>query len=705
MATLQKIRDRGSLAIAIVIGIALAAFILGDMLNSGSKLLRPSQLKIAEIDGEKIEQPDFQRKVEELVDIYKMNSQKNQIDESTTEQIKDQVWQEILQENTLGKAIKNLGIEVTSEELFDLVQGENPHQIIQQLFRNQETGQVDKSSIIQFLKSLETGASPEQKAYWLFIENQIVQDKLRSKYNNMVSKGLYVTSTEAQRVLDAKNKNVNFRYVALNYSLIPDTEVKLDDKELEKYYNENKSDFKQEKTRKIEYINFEVVASPADIAATQKWLEDAKSEFASVKDNKQYLSINSDAPFDPSYTKKQDTPFNLREWAFAAQQGDIFGPYMEGNAYKLAKIDEFKFLPDSVQASHILINPQEVGGVEKAQALADSLKRLLNNGANFIELAIKYSSDKGSAMKGGDLGWFKRKQMVPEFEEAAFNGELNKITEAKTQFGIHLVKPTKKGIETNQVRIAIMSKNIAPSTETYQKIYAEASKFASENTTIEAFNKAVVEQKLDKKQATLKETDREVPGLSSSRQLVRSAFSSEVNDVIVDNSESTIFEFGNKFVIGVLTGATEEGTSTYKDAKENVEIALRKVKKTQQLISKLSEAASGQSGIDAVASKLSTEVKEASNINFESYSIPSLGNEPALIGTVCSLPEGKLSKPVEGSIGVFIASVSSINKNTNSDVKGEQTTLSQSLGYRASAQTFESLKKLAEIEDLRSKFY
>ena len=224
-------------------------------------------------------------------------------------------------------------------------------------------------------------------------------------------------------------------------------------------------------------------------------------------------------------------------------------------------------LPDSVQASHILINPQTVGSVEKAQALVDSLKRNIELGGSFAEAAMKYSEDTGSKLKGGDLGWFKRKQMVPEFEEAAFSGEVNKLYIATTRYGFHLIKPTKKGKETNQVRVAILTKKVEPSTETYQKIYSETSKFASENQTVVAFNKAVVDQKLDKKIATLKENDREVTGLESSRQLIRAAFTAEPGKMCVNNEGSTIFEFGNKFVVAAMTGATEEGLSTFEEAK------------------------------------------------------------------------------------------------------------------------------------------
>jgi len=705
MATLQNIRNRGSLMIAIVIGLALGAFILGDMLNSGSNLMKPSQMEIAEIDGESVQYPDFQRKVEELSEIYKMNSQQTQIDENTWEQIREQVWQGYLQENILTKASEKLGITVSAEELFDLVQGPNPHPIIQQLFKNPQTGAVDKSTIIQFLKSLETNATPQQKSYWLYIENQIQQDKIRSKYNSLVSKGLYVTSSEAKKSLEAKNRNASFQYLLLNYSTISDAAVTVSDSDLKEYYNQHKDLYKQDKTRKIEYITFEVLPSAADNAATQKWVTDSKEEFAAATDNAQYVNVNSDTRFNPGFLKKEELPANIAEWAFAAQPGDLYGPYFENNEYKLVKIDQFKMLPDSVQASHILINPQTVGSVEKARALIDSLKRNIELGGSFAEAAMKYSEDGGSKIKGGDLGWFKRKQMVPEFEEAAFSGEINKLYIAGTQFGFHLIKTTKKGKETNQVRIATLSRKVVASTETYQKAYSETSKFASENQSFEEFNKAVLDQKLDKKIATLKENDREVAGLEYSRSLVRAAFSAEKGKILVNNEGSPIFEFGNKFVIGAMTEATEEGPSSFEEAKIRVDLAVRKEKKAQMLAEKVKSAASGQTDLASVASKLSTEVKDAPAVNFTTFSIPSAGFEPAVIGTVCSLAEGKLSAPIEGNAGIYLVKVTSVVNNADADLKGEKVRLAQSLSYRAGSQVFESLKKVVDIQDKRAKFY
>ncbi|HET6555795.1 MAG TPA: SurA N-terminal domain-containing protein [Prolixibacteraceae bacterium] len=705
MATLQNIRNRGGLMVAIVIGLALGAFILGDMLNSGSKLMTPSQMKIAEIDGESIQYPDFQRKVEELSEIYKMNTQQAQIDEATWEQIREQVWQSYLLENTVTKASEDLGLSVSADELFDLVQGSNPHPIVQQLFQNPQTGQVDKSTIINFLKNLETNATPQQKAYWLYIENQIRQDRLRTKYNNLIAKGLYITSQEAKKSLEARNQNATFQFIALSYASVPDADVKISDAELKEYYNAHKDEYEQDNTRKIEYITFDVLPSSADNAATQKWVNDNKNDFAAAQDNQQYINANSDQRFDPSFYKKEELSPAIAEWAFAAQPGEVYGPYFENNAYKLAKLDQVKMLPDSVQASHILISPQSTGSVAKAQALADSIKTLLENGSDFGVLARQFSEDKGSAAMGGDLGWFKRRQMVPEFEQAAFSGEVNKVNTAITQYGIHLIKTTKKGTPTNQVRVAILARNVEASSETYQRTYADASKFASENASVENFNKSVLEQKMDKKLATVKEADREVPGLESSRQLVRAAFQTEKGEIMVNSEGSTIFEFGNKFLIGVVTDATEKGSSTFEEAKERVELAVRKEKKAEILAEKLKNAASGQSTLEAVASKVSAEVKEASGLNFETYSIPAAGFEPAVVGTVSSLAENKISEPIEGINGVYLARVVAITRTSDSNVDGEKQRLAQNLGYRAGSQVFESLKKLVDIEDKRSKFY
>jgi len=186
MATLQTIRNRAGLLIAIVIGISLGAFVLGDLFQSGSSIFKKSQMEIGEINGESIQYPDFQRQVEELGEIYKQNTQQNQLDENSWVQVREQTWNNSVQKIVMSDVYKDLGIEVTSDELFDMLQGANLHPIIQQLFRNPNTGQVDRGAVVNFLKQLDTNVDPERKAYWLYLEKQIVEDLLDLKIHNNV---------------------------------------------------------------------------------------------------------------------------------------------------------------------------------------------------------------------------------------------------------------------------------------------------------------------------------------------------------------------------------------------------------------------------------------------------------------------------------------------------------------------------------------
>ncbi len=706
MATLQTIRTRAGLLVAIVIGISLAAFVLGDMFKSGSSLLRGNRMKIGEIDGETIQYPEFQKEVEKLGDIYRMNSQQNQLDEQTWVQVREQTWQNIVRDQVMEGVYENLGISVSSEELFDMLQGTNLHPIIQQLFRNPNTGQVDRNAVVQFLRNLDTGVAPEQRQYWLFIENQIVDERIQTKYNNLVSKGLYVTDLEAQRSMEARNKQVNFNYIVLNNNTVADSQVVVTDKELRDYYNNNEDKYQQEKVRTIEYVSFPVSPSKLDYQQAESWINDIVSDFAAAENNVAFVNSNSDESFNDKWYNREELPEDIALWIYeeGADVNDIFGPYFENDAYKLAKLHASAMMPDSVKARHILlpVNTQEELAVK--QALADSLKTAIENGSNFSELAIQYSSDQGSAVQGGDLGWFGRGQMVKPFEEAAFNNKGNEVTIVQTQFGIHLVQTTARGKESRQVQVAYLVRNVTPSTQTYQNTFAKASEFAGKNYSKESFDKAVEEQKLNKQTATVKETDRQVAGLENSRPLIRAAYDTKTGNLIEDQQGSTIFDLGNTFVVATLVSATEKGVADFEDVKERVELAVLNEKKKEVLVEKAKSAITGNTKLDEIASRLGVTVKNAANINFNSVQIPGAGIEPKVIGTATALSPNEISSPVAGNNGVFVVEVTGTTE-AGIDVENEKSRLAQNMNFRATSQAYVVHKEKAEIEDQRAKFY
>ena len=707
MATLQTIRTRAGLLIAIVIGISLAAFILGDLLQSGSSIMNKNHMKIGEINGESIQYPEFQKQVEELGEIYKQNTQQSQLDENSWVQVREQTWQTTVQNIVMSDVFKDLGIEVSSEELYDMLQGTNLHPIIQQLFRNPNTGQVDRGAVVNFLKQLDTNVAPEQKAYWLYLENQIVTERTQSKYTNMIGKGLFVTKSEAQQSIAEASKQINFDYVSLPNSSIADSTVKVSEGDMKEYYNAHKKDFKQEKIRDLDYITFTVKPSAADYKDAEKWINEIKDDFANATNNAQFIISNSDVTFDGTWYKRESLPENVATWIFDQNPtaNDVLGPNFESDSYSLVKLDSMAMMPDSVQARHILLKPNSQEEVASLQLLADSLKTAIEKGSNFATLAMQYSTDQGSAISGGDLGWFGRGQMVKPFEEAAFKNAKNEVRIVPSQFGIHIIQTTDRGKLTQQARVATLVRKVQPSTRTYQDTYAKASEFASTNTDSKKFEEAIVAQKLNKRVASVRENDREIVGLENARILIRAAYDADKGDILATTQGSPIFELGNNFVVAVLTKATEEGESTFEEAKTKVELAVTKEKKTEYLAKKAANALEGKSDLQAVASQLNTNVQNAANINFNSFSIPGIGMEPAVVGTVAAIATDKISKPIAGNNGVYIVKVTSVNQGTEQAVETEQTRLAQSMGYRATSQAYEAQRKKADIEDLRAKFY
>ena len=397
----------------------------------------------------------------------------------------------------------------------------------------------------------------------------------------------------------------------------------------------------------------------------------------------------------------------MGSWIFdeGAEINAVFGPYFENDAYYLSKLHAVEMMPDSVEARHILLPVNTQEELPVAQALADSLKTVVENGGNFAELAREFSSDQGSAALGGDLGWFGRRQMVKPFEDAAFNNERNEVSIATSQFGVHIIQTTDRGVETRQVQVANLVRNVVPSTQTYQNTYAQASKFAGENTTMEEFNTAVTEQKLTKRVASVRENDRQIVGLENARVLIRAAYEADESSIILSQQESPIFELGNNFVIATLVEASEEGVAPFEDVKDRVEINVTKEKKAAYLIEKATTAMEGKSSMEEISNELNVPVQSAGNINFSSFSIPGIGLEPAVVGTVASLEVDEISEPIAGNNGVFIVQVTSVEKGADENIAGEQTRLAQSLFSRATSQAVEAHRNSVEIVDKRSKFY
>ncbi|HNV52641.1 MAG TPA: SurA N-terminal domain-containing protein, partial [Tenuifilaceae bacterium] len=210
MATLEKIRNRAGILIAVVIGLALFAFILQDVVSSGGSLFDRAQMEVAEVAGSSISYELFQARIDENENLQKLFSQQISLDEQTQLQIRERVWQDILRSNIMEPEYKKLGIEIHENELFDMVQGNYIHPIIQQQFSDPQTGMVNKEYIGMIIKNLDN--DPRARAYWMYIEQEVIKDRMFTKYLNLVRKGLYVTSLQSKRSVADRTTMVNFDY-------------------------------------------------------------------------------------------------------------------------------------------------------------------------------------------------------------------------------------------------------------------------------------------------------------------------------------------------------------------------------------------------------------------------------------------------------------------------------------------------------------
>lgn len=701
MATLEKIRNRAGVLIAIVIGVSLLAFILGDLVSSGSAILNKDRFEIAKIKGKSISYQDYMAQVEELSNVYKMNTG-GTIDDATMNFVRERTWQNMVEDKILQDEYKELGIGVSGRELFEIIQGDNPHPIVRQMFTNPETGVVNRTQLLNFWKSLSDDPTGERIALARFIENSILRERLAAKYNTLIKKGLYVTDIEAQNGFVEANKKVDFEYVVKRFNTISDSMVNVTEKDLKDYYKEHISEYNQEASRDIEYVVFEVIPSEADHKYAKQEIEKIKEEFKEINadEAKQYVRLNSDVAYqDRNYTDGE-LPLAINDTMFQAEEGYVYGPYYEDDSYKLAKLLKIEYLPDSVHARHILIQPTQTMSMEQAKVIADSLKTEIDNGADFGLLAMQNSVDQGSAQDGGDLGWFKEGMMVKPFNDACFQGKKNDVVVVESNFGYHIIEILDQSSDVKKVNVAIIQREVTPSKETINAAYQKASEFGANNRTLEAFNKTIEERGLNKRLASyLKPNDRTVSGLDQPREMIQWAFNNEKGQV------SEIFEFANKYVIAAISEVREEGVAPLEQVMAEVRLNVLKQKKGELIAQQMKDEEAPS--VSSLSTSMNLEVNNASDVSFSSFSIPNAGVEPKVIATALSLEENVMSEPIIGTNGVYVINVTSVTNPDISDTRiaSEKARLIRAKEARANVEPLNALKEEAKIVDGRAKFF
>jgi peptidyl-prolyl cis-trans isomerase D len=698
MATLEKIRNKAGVLIAAVIGLALLAFILGDLFDSRKSVFFSNNNNIAEIGGKSIPMETLDKKIKEITEIYKMNGQNP--DESMTDNIREQAWQQLVNENIMNKEYDGLGLTVSPDELSDQILGQHPNNIVKQLFTDPKTGQTNRTLLLQFLKSTTENPTSEQMKFRLYMETEIRNERISSKYNTLVRKGLQAPSFIAKNELNENGRKVDFNFIVQHYNVIPDKDITVSASDLKDYYGDHKYLYDQTASRDIEYVSFDVLPSKDDRIAAKEWIDKIKPDFTTTTEVEQFVTGNSDVAYNNKNFKPKDLSDSLSNFMFNAKIGEVYGPYFDNGSFKIARLYKVVDIADSVKARHILVAPkgQTKADMENAKSKADSIKKLLDGKADFAALAKQFSDDKGSAEKGGELGWFQEGAMVPQFNDAAFEAKKNEIRVVETRYGYHIIQVLEKGKESKKVKVAIIERKLEPSQRTFDATYSAAMKFASENTNYAKFSATADKQRLAKKIATnLGDNDKAIPGLEQARPVIKWAYQAKKSQI------SEPITIGEHFIVAALVEVREKGIAPLEQVKNEVELQVRKQKKAEKISENIQKL--GARTIQDLALKAKTSVETASNISFSSYALPSAGIEPKLIALATSIGRNTLSAPIDGNNGVYVVFVNNAVAPVATDLNDIKMRLSYNYQSRASSDCFAALRKLANIVDKRSKFY
>ncbi|MBN1337998.1 MAG: SurA N-terminal domain-containing protein [Bacteroidales bacterium] len=710
MAVIGKIRKQSGLLI-IIVGVALAAFVLGDFLNPGRQSRKV--MNVGEVFGEEIPITEFNQKVEQNANIQKRNQQKENLDAGEMFKIKDQTWKKIIDDIIMGKEYEKLGILVSPDELFDLVQGDNPHPYISQNFRDQETQQYDPQLVRNYLNNLPE-LDMEAKQNWKLFETAIKDDRLSTKYKNLISKAYFMPDTLCYVDFMDKKIGADIRFVGYLYSKVSDTLVQVTDDEYLKYYEEKKYNYIQKATRDIDYVVFDVTPSATDRDKIKQDVFAVFEDFKNAQNVPVFVNMESDKRYDSTFFKQGELPVFMDSALFNSEVGTFFGPRMENDVWHIAKLMDIQFRPDSMKATHLLISYKNAMGAgneiarskEEAKKMADSLFNLVNsNPSKMEELAVQLSDDPSAAENSGDLGWFADGAMVYPFNQAVLEAGVNNITRAESVFGYHIIKVTGKKEPVKKVRVAIINREIKPSNATFQDKYADASRFAGEVQSLESFDTIAENMGLNVRTATyLDAMGSRIAGFDYPRPIIQWAHMENVKVGTV----SPVFTFEDKYVVAIVTASREDGFSSPEDMDGSLRPLVKKFKKWDIVAEKMKDALNQTTDLYELANILGSRVDTMSNVYFSARTlVGGYGSEPKVIAAIMDAEENTVSGPVKGDNGAYIFIV---DKKTPPNPGENHTIFRAQLINNFTSKVnnnsyLTTLEEEADIEDNRVMFY
>jgi peptidyl-prolyl cis-trans isomerase D len=698
MAFISKIRENVGLVIGLI-GLALVAFILTDLFQSSTSFMRAGGDIIGEVSGTEVKYQEFNELYQKGLAAEQKNA--TEITDDQRYAVLDRTWNQFVDDYINNHQYSSSGINISGREVLDMFTGPNPNQYVYQEFtRNGQAWDVNR--VKQVLKNSQTNA--ELKSSLAVFEDFIVKQRKQEKFLNLLKGAMFASDNEALRKYNDENTKISFNFLSVNYGVLTDSLYKVTDEEIQKYINEHSKQYQNQLTATLKFVEIPKLPNQRDSVEALTYIENLIESFKNTKSNSSFIGAKSSEKFDTLYKAYGELEPKIQTLLEGVEKDSVIGPVFEDRKIRLVKITDIKSdsLP-RIKLKHILITPKGMTPKDTSDALAQAidLSKKAASG-DFNQLVAEFSDDGQTKYNGGDLGWYTRGKYKGEFDKKLDQSPIGKPSVIKSDQGFHVVVVLDKTSKLYQVGTVV--RNIYAGSNTVRELFRRADKLknalAEGRNFDETCKKAGIEVKTSQ---AISPSSHTVSNIKGTQQVCAWAMDGKKGDI------SKVFETESSFIIALIDVKTEKGTKTVEEARPLVEKKIMNEKKAVKIIEDLNKIKSKDlQQIKAAYKEGSAYVSNVKDADFSMSFIPGLGSEPKVLGTVCSLSKGQISKPIEGMNGIYIVQVTDVVKPSapagEAIAKIKETALS-SKKSQITSKAPNGIKDQAEVKDLRYKFF
>jgi peptidyl-prolyl cis-trans isomerase D len=692
MPVMTRMRD--SMPV-ILIGLVIA-FLLTIVFEWGMDYLglQSKQINhVGAINGRKVTYEEFTELVRQASENQRAQTN-NEPDENQMAQIRDQVWNNLVNQTLIEGEMRRMGISVTDQEIYDWVHGSNPPQFLRQQFTD-SVGVFDRAAYDNAIQN------PQNREVWVTVERVLRQQRSQEKLQGLLFASVRATEPEIFQRFADQNLKVNAEYILFDPNrLVKDEDVEVSEADIKKFYKEKAEDYKVEETRKLKYVLFSDTPSAQDTQVVLADLEDIRKQVEQGADFVETANLYGQVQNTGAFFKHGELSQAKEGAIFNAKVGDVVGPIQDFDGYHLIKIlEERQGQDEFIRASHILISIKDNDSVA-ARNKAREVFSAAQKGERFDELALQHSQDPGSAKRGGDLGWFGKGRMVKEFEEAAFKAKPGQIVgPVKSQFGYHIIKVVDKS--KKELKIADIGLPVKASSQTRSNVQQNALDFAYVAKN-EGFTQAAEQLGFNVIETPTFTKNAAIPGLGVHQSLSKFAFDGKVGSI------SDMVSVTNGVVVCMVSEVQPAGVRPLEEVRDAIKSRVLREKKMERVKKMAEEFRNAVQPSDSLGAVVlgHPELHAQRTGQFSPAGfVPGIGRDLTFVGAASALEVNAVSKPVESTRGVYliklIERVSVDSAAYQAQRANLMTQLTQEKRNRFVSEWLEYLKKNADIEDNR----